>query len=114
MLEVSNQHLAVRVSWVFGPDRPSFIDAILKRALEHETAEAIADKTAVPTFTVDCADLLRPLLRDIPVGGVLHMCNAGSCSWQAYGQAAIDCAITAGIPMQARTVRPLAMAVNPD
>ena len=44
LLEVSDKHLAVRVSWVFGPDRASFIDGILKRALEHDHAEAIADK----------------------------------------------------------------------
>ena len=32
LLEFSDKHLAVRVSWVFGPDRPSFVDQILKRA----------------------------------------------------------------------------------
>src|SRR5204863_6203382 len=48
---VSDSHLAVRASWVFGPDRPSFVDQILQRALEHETVEAISDKVAVPTYT---------------------------------------------------------------
>ena len=36
LLDVSPDNLAVRVSWVFGPDRPSFIDAILKRAMESD------------------------------------------------------------------------------
>jgi hypothetical protein len=37
------------MSWVFGPDRPSFVDQILKRAQETEDLSAIADKWAVPT-----------------------------------------------------------------
>ena len=110
LLDVSDKHLAVRVSWVFGPDRPSFIDGILKRALEHEHAEAIADKVAVPTYTMDAARLLRPFLTDIPAGGILHLCNGGACTWQQYGQHAIDCAVAAGVPMKARTVAPLWMA----
>ena len=110
LLDVSDKHLAVRVSWVFGPDRPSFIDGILKRALEHEHAEAIADKVAVPTYTLHAARLLWPFLTDIPAGGILHLCNGGACTWQEYGQHAIDCAVAAGVPMKARTVSPLRMA----
>src|SRR6476620_5796998 len=34
VLEVSSQHLVVRLSWVFGPDKPSFIDQIMQRARE--------------------------------------------------------------------------------
>src|SRR6266446_1321471 len=38
------RHLVVRVSWVFGPDRPSFVDGMIKRAQENEKIDAIADK----------------------------------------------------------------------
>ena len=110
LLAVSDKHLAVRVSWVFGPDRPSFVDQILQRARNEETVAAIADKIAVPTYTLDAARLLRPLLFDKPVGGVLHLCNAGQCTWQEYGQFALDCAAQAGIELKARTVAPLKMA----
>jgi dTDP-4-dehydrorhamnose reductase len=72
--------------------------------------EAIADKRAVPTYTADIAALLRPFLRDKTEGGILHLCNGGECSWQEYGQYAIDCAVAAGVPMKGRTVAPLAMA----
>src|SRR5205823_8897026 len=44
VLETSDRHLVMRVSWVFGPDRPSFIDAVLKRAREQEQVDAIEDK----------------------------------------------------------------------
>jgi dTDP-4-dehydrorhamnose reductase len=110
LLAVSDHHLVVRVSWVFGPDRPSFVDGILKRALAEERVDAIGDKVAVPTYTLDAAHLLRPFLDDVNATGVLHLCNDGECTWQQYGQHAIDCAVAAGVPLKARTVDPLKMA----
>jgi dTDP-4-dehydrorhamnose reductase len=107
---VSDRHLAVRVSWVFGPDRPSFVDQVLQRACEQEGVSAIADKIAVPTYTVDTARFLRPLLDEHRIDGVLHLCNSGACSWQEYGQFALDCAAAAGLPLKARTVGPQKMA----
>lgn len=110
LLETSDRHLVIRVSWVFGPDRPSFVDQILQKARETDQLSAVADKWAVPTYTLDVARLLRPLLSDVPAGGVLHVCNAGSCTWQEYGQYAIDYAASLGIPLKGRSVAPLQMA----
>jgi dTDP-4-dehydrorhamnose reductase len=110
LLAAWNRHLAVRVSWVFGPDRPSFVDQILARARTSAEVAAVADKWAVPTYTLDAARLLRPFLREVPEGGVLHLCNAGSCTWQEYGQFALDCAARAGESLLARTVAPQRMA----
>lgn len=98
------RHLIARVSWVFGPDRPSFIDQILKRATETDALGAVADKIAVPTYTLDLARWLRPFLRDVPVSGLLHLCNSGECTWQQYGQYALDCAAAAGVALKGRTV----------
>jgi dTDP-4-dehydrorhamnose reductase len=102
--------LVVRVSWVFGPDKPSFVDQILQRARNEEHVAAIGDKIATPTYTIDTAHLLRPLLREAPIGGLLHLCNGGQCTWQEYGQHALDCAAAAGIPFKTRTVDALRMA----
>jgi dTDP-4-dehydrorhamnose reductase len=107
---VDDQHLAVRVSWVFGPDRVSFVDQIIERAMKQERVEAIADKVSVPTYTLDAARLLRPLVDDTSIGGVVHLANAGSCTWQEYGQHALDCAVAAGLPLRARHVEPIALA----
>jgi dTDP-4-dehydrorhamnose reductase len=109
-LETSERNLVARVSWVFGPDRPSFVDSILERARTEANIAAVADKIAVPTYSLDAALLLRPLLFDIPTGGVVHLCNAGSCTWQEYGQHALDCAIAAGDQLKATTVDPQKMS----
>jgi dTDP-4-dehydrorhamnose reductase len=110
LFDIDPAHLAVRVSWVFGPDRPSFIDQILQKAKTSEKVEAIGDKWAVPTYTLDIAQLLQPFLRERREGGLLHVCNTGECTWQEYGQYALDCAREAGVPLRTHYVDALKMA----
>src|SRR5205807_640806 len=92
------RHLVVRVSWVFGPDRPSFVDGVIKRARENEHVEAIADKFSTPTYTRDIAEMLprffgpvagavdpgsatsergKTGVDDSSYSGILHFANAG-------------------------------------
>src|SRR5438128_9107851 len=104
VLAVENHHLVVRVSWVFGPDRPSFIDAMIKRAQENEKVDAIADKFSTPTYTHDIAGMLRRFFDGDGEGGILHFANAGKCSWQEYAQWALDCCRDGGIPLRTTTV----------
>src|SRR5207244_5604193 len=58
VLAAKNQNLVVRVSWVFGPDRPSFIDAMIQQAQENDEVDAVADKFSTPTYTLDIAAML--------------------------------------------------------
>jgi len=110
VLENSERHLVARVSWVFGPDRPSFIDAMLKKARDEEEIAAVADKFSTPTFTSDIAAMLEPFFDDSQAGGLLHLANTGECSWQEYAQWAVDCARASGIPMKAKRVDALSLA----
>ena len=108
--EANDRALIVRVSWVFGPDRPSFIDAILKKARHEEEVSAVADKYATPTYTLDICALLKPFLADRQEGGLLHLANSGECSWQEYAQWGLDCCHAEGIPMKARKVGAASLA----
>jgi dTDP-4-dehydrorhamnose reductase len=136
VLGVDHRNLIVRVSWVFGPDRPSFVDGIIKRAREEEHVDAVADKFSTPTYTRDIARMLPQfLMSDAAAGvadpgtagpswpgervrgyntrdysGILHFTNAGECSWQEYGQFALDCCRSLGIPLRAKTVGALKIA----
>jgi dTDP-4-dehydrorhamnose reductase len=132
VLAVKDRHLVVRVSWVFGPDRPSFIDAIIRRAREEDHVDAIADKFSTPTYTGDIAEMLEAVVagigdpgRDVgaAVGdekktgvsahgynGILHFANAGECSWQEYAQWALDCCAREKIPLKAKTVNALKLS----
>jgi dTDP-4-dehydrorhamnose reductase len=129
VLAAQDRHLVVRVSWVFGPDRPSFIDGMIKRAHENDQVDAIADKFSTPTYTHDIAEMLPRFFvaggvapggdvgDDAKAGvtapgynaasdysGILHFANGGECSWQEYGQWALDCCRTFGVPIKAKTV----------
>jgi len=104
VLATGDQHLVVRVSWVFGPDRPSFIDGMIQRAQENEKVDAIADKFSTPTYTRDIAEMLPRFFGTDVEGGILHFANAGRCSWQDYAQWALDCCDKAGISLKAKTV----------
>jgi dTDP-4-dehydrorhamnose reductase len=104
VLQTNARALVIRVSWVFGPDRSSFVDAILKKARTEDQVTAVADKFSTPTYTPDIAALLRPLLESSAASGIIHLANRGACSWQEYAQWALDCCHKFGVPMKAKTV----------
>jgi dTDP-4-dehydrorhamnose reductase len=103
ILEVSSQHLVVRLSWVFGPDKPSFIDQIIQRARENDVVTAVADKFSAPTYTIDVAGWLR-LAINKNTNGILHLANNGGCSWQEWAQYAVDVCRNLRIPLKAERV----------
>ncbi len=110
VLQTQDRHLVLRVSWVFGPDRPSFIDAMIKRAREEEHIDAVADKFSTPTYTHDIAEMVSRFFDvDVP-GGILHFANNGECSWQEYAQHALDCCRASGISLKTKTVGPAKIA----
>jgi dTDP-4-dehydrorhamnose reductase len=109
VLEVSSQHLVVRLSWVFGPDKPSFIDQIIQRARENDVVTAVADKFSAPTYTIDVPSWLR-LTIDQSAKGILHLANNGGCSWQEWAQYAIDVCRSLGIPLKAERVGAVSLA----
>jgi len=109
VLRVSSDNLVVRLSWVFGPDKPSFIDQVIQRARENETVAAVADKFSSPTYTVDVANWLR-LAWENDAQGILHLANGGGCSWQEWAQYAIDVCHELEIPLKAERVAKLSLA----
>ena len=110
VLGASPDHCVVRVSWVFGPDKPSFVDAIVKRALTSPEAAAVHDKTSSPAYTEDLAVWLAEFLKPSMPGGIYHLCNSGTCSWRDYGEYALHCAKESGHPVLTTSVAPLKLS----
>jgi dTDP-4-dehydrorhamnose reductase len=110
VLDTDSHHLVIRVSWVFGPAKPSFADSIITRALESDHLEAIADKWSCLTSAMECAAWLAPFLHgDLP-GGLYHACNAGRTSWHEFGTYALECAAAAGLPVRTTSITPVTLA----
>ena len=110
VLAASPLHAVIRVSWVFGPDKPSFVDAIVRRALTNPEAAAVHDKTSSPSYTEDMAVWLEAFLTPSLAGGIYHLCNSGTCSWRDYGEYALECAKKNGLPVLTTTVAPLKLS----
>ncbi|MBV9129732.1 MAG: dTDP-4-dehydrorhamnose reductase [Verrucomicrobia bacterium] len=109
LLQICPDHLAIRVSWMFGPDKASFVDWVLDQALSRDTVSAIDDKTSSPTYSLDFVRWIRPLLFELPIGGILHLCNPGGCTWREFAQWAIDTARFEGVRLKAREVQPITL-----
>jgi dTDP-4-dehydrorhamnose reductase len=99
----------IRISWVFGPDKPSFVDWALDQAVSRETLSAIDDKVSSPTYTLDFVQWIPPLLFELPTGGIVHLCNSGGCTWREYAQCAIDAARQEGVHLKTHEVQPITL-----
>jgi dTDP-4-dehydrorhamnose reductase len=76
----------IRVSWVFGPEKPSFVDQVFDDAFAGRPLAAIADKFSLPACTTDLAQWTERLL-ETGACGVLHACNSGEAvSWHGMAE----------------------------
>jgi dTDP-4-dehydrorhamnose reductase len=110
VLAVGDRHAVVRVSWVFGPDRDSFVDKALQQSLRGEPVKAVADKWSSPTYTLDVAHALRALFASEAPGGVYHVCNSGVCTWRDWAEEGIQAAAALGLPVKTTIVEPLKLS----
>jgi dTDP-4-dehydrorhamnose reductase len=96
--------LVLRVSWLFGIEKSSFPDRIVRQGMERFDITAVDDKWACPTFADDVADWLLALLGTAETG-VFHLANSGECTWLEYANEALSIAHELGLPMKATTAR---------
>ena len=86
----------VRVSWVFGPEKASFVDLIRQLALSGEPLAAVADKFSLPTYTADLVEWVRTLAGST-VTGIVHACHSGQpVSWHGIARETVDILHRAG------------------
>jgi dTDP-4-dehydrorhamnose reductase len=93
-------NLVLRVSWVFGPEKPSFVDQIVNAALAGKPLAAVADKFSLPTLTTDLAGWVDRLIES-DATGLLHACNPGNpVSWHGLAAAVIEEMASCGLLRQ--------------
>jgi dTDP-4-dehydrorhamnose reductase len=81
----------MRVSWVFGPERPAFPDQVIRKALAGEPLAAVADKTSLPAFTGDLVDWVDSVIEAGLPNEVIHGCNGGEpVSWHGMAEEILD------------------------
>ncbi len=101
--------VVARVSWLFGPDKPSHPDNIIQQALLTDDLTAVADKYSIPTSSADVCAWTERLLH-AQAAGIWHLCNSGTATWHSWAEAALGVADWLGLPIKARRVKPITLA----
>jgi dTDP-4-dehydrorhamnose reductase len=86
--------LVLRISSVFGTAGSrgkggNFVETILAKAQAGERLRVVEDVTMSPTYTADVAEAL-PALLEVGATGVVHLANAGSCTWFEFARLILE------------------------
>ena len=80
-----DNHIIVRISWVFGVNGKNFIRTMLNLAESHKELNVVCDQIGSPTYTKDLAGLLVNMFLS-NVKGLYHVTNEGYCSWYEFAE----------------------------
>ena len=100
LLELLPDCCIVRTSWLFGTGGKCFPDTILKLAASRPALDVVDDQRGCPTYAIDLARAITQLCGK-KADGIVHVTNAGDCTWFEFAQ---DILRSAGL---ATTVRPV-------
>jgi dTDP-4-dehydrorhamnose reductase len=100
LLELMPDCCIARTSWLFGTGGKCFPDTILKLAASRPALDVVDDQRGCPTYAVDLAQAITQLCRK-NAGGIVHVTNAGDCTWFEFAREIVQ---SAGL---ATTVRPV-------
>lgn len=74
-----------RTSWLFGTGGKCFPDTILKLAASRPVLDVVNDQRGCPTYSTDLARAIIQLCRQSATG-IVHVTNAGECTWFEFAQ----------------------------
>lgn len=106
LLEVLPECCIARTSWLFGTGGKCFPDTILKLAATRPALDVVDDQRGCPTYTVDLATAIIALCRK-QAHGIVHVTNAGDCSWFEFAREIVK---GAGLATDVRPVSSQQMA----
>ena len=89
LLDVLPGVCIARTSWLFGVGGRCFPDTILKLAASRPALDVVDDQRGCPTYCTDLARGIIALCRK-RVSGIVHVTNAGDCSWFEFARAIVN------------------------
>jgi dTDP-4-dehydrorhamnose reductase len=106
LLALTPECCIVRTSWLFGVGGKCFPDTILKLAASRPALDVVNDQRGSPTYVVDLARAIVSLCRK-NASGIVHVTNAGDCTWFEFAQQIVK---NAGLATAVRPVSSEQMA----
>ena len=104
--EILPECCIVRTSWLFGMGGKCFPDTILKLTANRPALGVVSDQRGCPTYTVDLVKAIVELCRK-GASGIVHVNNAGNCSWFEFAREIVK---SAGLATEVRPVSTQQMA----
>lgn len=104
------ENCVIRISWVFGPEKASFIDQQFDAALAGRPLAAVADKFSLPVYTADLCQWTGQLFEKNS-RGLIHACNSGEpTSWHGLTVAVLEEMLECGVLQSLPEVREQTLA----
>ena len=89
--EILDDHVILRVAWLYGPDGGNFVATMLRLAREREELRVVDDQVGTPTYTRDAALAVRCVV-EADLRGTIHATNNGETTWYGLARRAIEAA----------------------
>lgn len=118
IIETLQQHIILRVSWVFGANGHNFVRTMLRLAQERHELQVVGDQHGGPTWAGDIADVLLAIVRllhdaQTPAWGVYHYAGTPATSWHGFAEAVFEAAVQQGMLNSKPKVRDILSADYP-
>lgn len=89
-------HLVLRVSWLFGPGSDNFLMKITSAARQGKKLRVVDDQRGSPTYTIDAAAHTKRLV-EAGCRSTYHLTNRGACTWYDLAVETLHCVGLASI-----------------
>ncbi len=90
VLNISDEALVVRTSWLYGANGSCFPRTIARQLLAGNEVPVISDQVGSPTYTLDLADFIHLVGSQPTTERILHGVSSGGCSWFEFANAIAD------------------------
>jgi dTDP-4-dehydrorhamnose reductase len=95
-----DDHLMLRISWLFGRQGKNFVRTIIGAAVERGALRVVHDQRGSPCFSRDIAAHTL-LLTERRCRGLYHLTNSGSCTWYELALEALHWSGLDRVPVEA-------------
>ena len=91
------QSMIIRTSWLYAAHGANFVRTMMRLGSEQPSLRVVNDQHGRPTLCDDLAEAVCGLI-EADARGILHVANAGSCTWYEFAleimkRARLDCRV---------------------
>lgn len=89
--------------------RGNFVETMVQKAKNKEKIKVIDEIIMSPTYTEDCAETIKKIIKNRIPYGIYHVTNGGYCSWYEFAKAIFD---ILGLDIEPMTMNELSSKVK--